>query len=97
MHERKFYRLGEAQSIEKCLPRGTNGFTVIIHGMVFMGDLGFLEFFKNLKIMIFCLTLRRPFYLLNSYWFFCEKFREMGGAGCIAFRGWLKLLNSFCC
>ena len=26
-----------------------------------------------------------------------EKFREMGGAGCIAFRGWLKLLNSFCC
>jgi len=21
----------------------------------------------------------------------------MGGAGCIAFRGWLKLLNSFCC
>jgi len=22
MHEWKFYRLGEAQSIEKCLPRG---------------------------------------------------------------------------
>ena len=42
--------------------------------------------------MIFCLTLRKPFYLLDSYWFFCEKFREMGGAGCIAFRGWLKLL-----
>jgi len=42
MHERKFYRLGEAQSIEKCLPRGVNGFAVIIRRMVFMGDLGFL-------------------------------------------------------
>jgi len=42
MHEWKFYRLGEAQSIEKCLPRGVNGFAVIIRGMVFMGDLGFL-------------------------------------------------------
>jgi len=42
MHEWKFYRLGEAQSIEKCLPRGVSGFIAIIRGMVFMGDLGFL-------------------------------------------------------
>jgi len=42
MYEREFYRLGEAQSIEKCLPRGVNGFAVIIRRMVFMGDLGFL-------------------------------------------------------
>ena len=42
MHERKFYRLGEAQSIEKCLPRGVNGFAVIFRGIVFMGGRGFL-------------------------------------------------------
>jgi len=42
MHEWKFYRLGEAQSIEKFLPQGVNGFAVIIRRMVFMGDLGFL-------------------------------------------------------
>jgi hypothetical protein len=59
MHERKFYRLGEAQSIEKCLPRGVNGFAVIILGMVFMGGLGFLCFFTNLKIMIFCLIFEK--------------------------------------
>ena len=85
MHERKFYRLGEVQSIEKCLPRGVNGFAVILRRMVFIGDLGFIQFFTDFKIMIFYLTLRKPFYLLDSYWFFCEKSREMGGAGCIVF------------
>ena len=64
MHEWKFYRLGEAQSIEKCLPRGVNGFAVIARIMVFMEDLGFLSFCTNLEIMVFCLTLRKPFYLL---------------------------------
>jgi len=63
--------------MEKCLPRGVNGFAVIARIMVFMGDLGFLSFFTNLKIMICCLTLRKPFYLLDSYWFFCEKSRKL--------------------
>ena len=42
MDEWEFYRLGEAQSIEKFLTRGITGFAVIIRLMVFMGDLGFL-------------------------------------------------------
>jgi len=70
MHEWKFYRLVEAQSIEKCLPREVNGFAVIIRRIVFMGDLGFLWFFRNLKNMILCLIFRRSFYSLDLYWFF---------------------------